>query len=60
MDECLRFARARGYRRMELRTDDVLVSARRIYEAADFRLVEQEAHHSFGKDLVAKVGARAL
>lgn len=60
VDECLRFAAAAGYRRMVLWTNDVLVSARRIYEAAGFTLVEQEAHHSFGKDLVGQVWAREL
>ena len=60
VDECLRFAAAAGYRRMVLWTNDVLVSARRIYEAAGFTLEEQEAHHSFGKDLVGQVWARDL
>jgi len=32
----------------------VLVSARRIYEAADFHLVQEERHHSFGHDLVGQ------
>ncbi len=60
VDECLRFAAAKGYRRVVLWTNDVLVSARRIYEAAGFTLVEQQPHRSFGKDLVGQVWARDL
>ncbi len=52
--ECVRFARSVGYRNVMLWTNDVLVSARRIYEAAGFRLVEEERHHSFGHDLVGQ------
>src|SRR5262249_53875682 len=54
VDECVRFARVKGYRTLTLWTNDVLVSARRIYEAAGFKLVNQERHRSFGKDLVGQ------
>jgi DNA-binding MarR family transcriptional regulator/GNAT superfamily N-acetyltransferase len=52
--ECLGSARRIGYRKITLWTNDVLVSARRIYEAAGFRLVREEPHHSFGRDLVGQ------
>jgi DNA-binding MarR family transcriptional regulator/GNAT superfamily N-acetyltransferase len=54
VDSCITFAREKGYGTLRLWTNDVLVAARRIYQAAGFRLVGEERHHSFGKDLVGQ------
>ena len=54
VDTCLEFARAAGYRRMRLWTNDVLAAARRVYLARGFALVEETPHHSFGADLVGQ------
>lgn len=47
--ECVAFARDAGYDVIRLWTHTVLVSARRIYEAAGFRIVSTEVHDGFGK-----------
>jgi ribosomal protein S18 acetylase RimI-like enzyme len=47
--ECVNFAREAGYAKIKLWTHTVLTSARRIYEAQGFRIVETAVHYEFGK-----------
>jgi DNA-binding MarR family transcriptional regulator/GNAT superfamily N-acetyltransferase len=60
VDECIAFARGKGYETLTLWTNDVLISARKIYQAAGFRLTSEERHHSFGKDLIGQTWDLAL
>ena len=54
VNECVQFARSAGYKRITLWTQSILTAAHRIYEQAGFRLIAEEPHHSFGKDLVGQ------
>ena len=54
VDQVVTFSRDNGYERVRLWTQSVLESARKIYTAAGFEKVEENAHHSFGKDLVGE------
>jgi DNA-binding MarR family transcriptional regulator/GNAT superfamily N-acetyltransferase len=54
VDQCIRSAREKGYNKMTLWTQSILVAARGIYHQAGFRRVAEEKHHSFGVDLVGE------
>ena len=54
LNECLGFARRKGYKKMTLWTNDVQKAARRLYASAGFELVHEEPGHDFGVDLVAE------
>jgi DNA-binding MarR family transcriptional regulator/N-acetylglutamate synthase-like GNAT family acetyltransferase len=54
VEECVAQARASGYKKLVLWTNDILTAARRIYIAQGFRLAKEERHHTFGKDLVGQ------
>lgn len=54
VEECIRFARRKGYQKIMLWTNSVLLEARHIYQKKGFTLVEQEEHHNFGHDLIGE------
>lgn len=54
VEECIRYARRRGYKKLMLWTNSVLVEARHIYKKTGFELIAEDAHHSFGHDLVGE------
>ncbi|HUQ56142.1 GNAT family N-acetyltransferase [Lentzea sp.] len=60
VDTCVEFARQAGYERMVLWTVDGLASARKIYEAHGFELVEETPQRSFGHDVIGQLWARDL
>ncbi|HMK85368.1 MAG TPA: helix-turn-helix domain-containing GNAT family N-acetyltransferase [Steroidobacteraceae bacterium] len=60
VDRCLEFAKSAGYAKMILWTNDVLTAARRLYESAGFRLIEESHHRSFGHDLVGQIWSKEL
>jgi DNA-binding MarR family transcriptional regulator/GNAT superfamily N-acetyltransferase len=49
VEECIRFARDAGYKKITLWTHAVLKAARAIYQQAGFQLVEEWVHDEFGK-----------
>ncbi|SEA57039.1 GNAT family N-acetyltransferase [Variovorax sp. YR216] len=53
-DECLSFARSKGYRKMVLWTNSCLTAARAIYATRGFKLVKSEPYEGFGQQLVGE------
>jgi DNA-binding MarR family transcriptional regulator/N-acetylglutamate synthase-like GNAT family acetyltransferase len=54
VDECIRFARGAGYKKITLWTHSVLTAARHIYQQAGFKLVRTEPHTSWGQAVVGE------
>jgi DNA-binding MarR family transcriptional regulator/N-acetylglutamate synthase-like GNAT family acetyltransferase len=54
VEECIAFARAKGYRRLVLWTQSNLAAARHIYESCGFKKVKQEKHRTFGVKLTGE------
>jgi GNAT superfamily N-acetyltransferase len=54
VDECLRFARCAGYKKVTLWTHSVLTAARHIYEKAGFKLMRSERHKDWGPPVVSE------
>jgi GNAT superfamily N-acetyltransferase len=54
VDECVRFARQAGYKKITLWTHSVLTAARHIYEKAGFTLTSSEKRKTWGNDVVAE------
>jgi DNA-binding MarR family transcriptional regulator/N-acetylglutamate synthase-like GNAT family acetyltransferase len=53
-DECIAFARERGYRKIVLWTQSILTAARAIYRDRGFVLRKSEPHPAYGRKLLAE------
>ena len=60
VEECIAFARAKGYRKLVLWTQSNLAAARAIYAQTGFRKVKEEKHASFGVKLTGEYWELAL
>lgn len=60
VQECIDFARAKGYRRLVLWTQSNLAAARRIYRVHGFKLKKTEPHREFGIPLTGEYWELAL
>ena len=61
IDECIRFARQAGYRKLTLWTQSDLGAARRLYQKAGFRRVQTKPNPNFGRaDLISETWDLAL
>jgi DNA-binding MarR family transcriptional regulator/GNAT superfamily N-acetyltransferase len=54
VDECIAFARLKGYKKMVLWTNSCLAAARGIYAKRGFKLTHSEPHEGYGKQLVGE------
>lgn len=52
--EAIRFARHVGYKKLTMWTESIHAHARDLFEDEGLRIVREEPHHRFGKDLVGQ------
>jgi DNA-binding MarR family transcriptional regulator/GNAT superfamily N-acetyltransferase len=60
VEQSLEFARGAGYKSMELWTQKVLKSARKIYLDMGFKLVASKRHRMWGDDVIGETWKRPL
>ena len=60
VEECIAFARDKGYRKLVLWTQSNLTAARRIYKATGFVLAKKQRHQDFGVKLNGEYWELAL
>lgn len=60
VEECIAFARDKGYRKLVLWTQSNLAAARRIYKQTGFKRVKREPHRSFGVPVIGEYWELAL
>ena len=61
VEECVKFAKEAGYRKIELWTQSELTAARHIYKQSGFECVGEKRHQSWGrKELVSEVWQKKL
>jgi len=54
-DECIAFARTKGYRKLMLWTQSHLLAARAIYRSRGFQVVKSDPYAAFGQKMVSEV-----
>lgn len=54
VSRCIEFATDKQYQTLTLWTNDILISARQIYQQFGFVLTDEAPHHSFGHDLIGQ------
>jgi GNAT superfamily N-acetyltransferase len=60
VEECIAFARDKGYRKLVLWTQSNLAAARHIYKQTGFKRVKREPHRTFGVAVIGEYWQLAL
>ena len=59
-DECIAFARQKGYKKIVLWTNSCLTAARALYFKRGFELIQSAPYRGFGQDLIGETWALKL